>query len=272
MDLKQVLNDSKTFADGIEIVINNEKVTLGDLRNFSNSRQQEISEKLTAADKRLNDVGELAAAAAGLKEKYEAQIAEAERNGGRGKGTPTDDEFESDPFWAPVRKKYSAADETLKKLNDTVTNLGKAAERMATIWAQDRWKAQYERFSPRLAKSTKHKDMTFERVRDYAGSNKLLDEFGFPSVEKAILELTREEDFETRLAEARESGRQEGVLKGRMASSSRPTSASGPKKPEKSMVGEKGLEGLGDDVASDPELVRMLADLGAADTSEFGTA
>ena len=268
MNLKQVLDDEKTFADGIEIVINNEKVTLGDLRGLSRAKQEELSNRMKATEDKFTEVTNLATEAARLKGQLEEQLAAAGKNRTI---PPTEDELDSDPFWAPVKKRYGTIDSTVKELKDTVTKLGQAAERMATIWAQDRWKQQFNSLAPRLAKSSKHKDMTFEKVRDYAAEKKLLDDFGFPSVEKAILELTREEDFEARLAQARDEGRKEGETRGRLTASGRPTSATGPKKPEKSVVAEKGLEGLGDDVAADPELSRMLADLGAADPTDFGT-
>ncbi len=266
LDLMKILDDDKTFADGIEIVVNGEKGTLADLRGMSRKKQQELADRMKATEDKFTEVTNLATQAAALKQQLDEQLAKV----GKEKNPPTDDELDTDPFWAPVKKRYGTVDATVKELKDTVTKLGAAAERMATIWAQDRWRGQFDRLAPKLAKSSKHKDMTFEKVREFAATNKLLDEYGFPSVEKAIVELTRDEDFETRLAEARQQGIKEGETRGRLAASGRPTSATGPKKPEKSMVAEKGLEGLGDDVAADPELSKMLADLGAANPDEFG--
>lgn len=265
MEFSQILEDAKTFGDDISLEINGQKVTLGDIRGLTKKQQQALSEKMADTERKRTEVMQLAEQAANLKNSLEAQIAEVNK-----RVTPSaNDDFENDPFWAPVRKQLSGPQETIKELKGTVKQLTDSVTKIAGIWADDRWQSQYERAKPRL--KDKAKDWTFEKVRDYAAQNKLVDSHGLPSVEKAIMELTKEDELETIRKEAYERGLREGNTKGRMGVQPKPTSASGGvKQPENSMVAKKGLEGLGDDVASDPELMEMLSNLGAVDPEDFG--
>jgi len=270
LNLKMVLDDTKTYPDNTEFAIGNDKVTLGELRTARTQMEAELGKKTQAADDKFREVTELATKAAELKATYERQVADLQKNdkGNRG-GSTSEDEFESDPFWQPANKKFKAINETVQKMNDTVTKLAGAMEKATTIWAEDRWRGQFDRLAPRLQKIEKHKNMTYEQVRDYAAEHKLVDRHGLPSVEKAILELTAESERDSLIQEAFDKGRREGEMRGRLAATVRPTSASGPPNPEKSHVKDKGLEGLGDDVAEDKELTEMLAQLGATDPGNF---
>ncbi len=272
-NLKQVLDDAKTYPDTLEFAVGDDKVTLGELRAARADMEAEVAKKSKVVDDKFREVTDLATKAAELKATYERQVADLEKNNhGRERGATSDDEFESDPFWQPASKKFKAINDTVQKMNETVTKLAGAMEKATTIWAEDRWRSQFDRLQPRLQKIEKHKNMTYEQVRDYAAEHKLLDRHGLPSVERAILDLTAESEKEAAMQEAFERGRREGEMRGRLAATGRPTSASGPKKPDKSHVAEKGLEGLGDDVAEDKELTQMLADLGASNPADFGAA
>lgn len=263
LNLKQVLEDEKTFADGIEITINNEKVTLGDLRGLSRAKQNELSEKMAETERRRTEVMDLATKAADLQAQYEKQLAEV-----KNRPNPSEADFKNDPFWAPVRDALASPVKTVGELQDKLDKLTNAVTNVSKIWAEDRWAAQFDRSKGRL-KGDKFKDWTYEKARDYAAQNKILDNFGLPSVERAILELTKEDDLAQKLSEAREAGLKEGLTRGRMGVMPKPTSASGPKHPENSAVSEKGLEGLGDAVADDPELMRMLSELGAVNPEDL---
>jgi hypothetical protein len=261
---QDILDDEKTFADSIEFELGGRKVTLGDVRGLSRKKQQELSEKLADTERRRTEVLDLATKAAELKATLEAQVAEA----GKTRPNPTDDDFDKDPFWEPVRKRVAAESASAKELKDNLTKLTNAMTMATSIWAEDRWQGQFERGKTRL-KGDKFKDYTYEKVRDYAATNKILDKHGLPSVERAILELTKEDEKQVAIDEAFQRGLKEGQVKGRMGVMSRPTSAAGIKVPEKSVVAEKGLEGLGDDVAEDPELMKMLSDLGAVNPEDL---
>lgn len=257
MNLEEILADEKTFADSIEFELGGRKVNLGDLRGLSRKQRTDLADRMADTERKRAEVLQLAEQAANLKNSLDAQLAEAGK-----RAAPTDD-FDSDPFWGPVKKQFAPLTEINKKLEAKVTSLENAANQMAKIWAEDRWRSQFDRSKERL-KGDKFKDMTYEKVRDYAGTNKILDSYGLPSVEKAILELTKEDEIQTKVDEAFQRGLREGNVKGRMGVQPKPTSASGGAKlPENSMVAKKGLEGLGDDVAEDPEMMEMLSKLGA---------
>lgn len=257
MNLSQILEDDKTFADSIEVTINNEKVSLGDLRGLSRAKQKDLSDRIASTEAKRKEVLELAEQAANLKSSLETQLAEVGK-----RNAPTDD-IDNDAFWSPVSKRLAGTKQEITELRDTVTKLNNAANQMAKIWADDRWQGQYDRAKTRL-KGEKAKEWTYEKVRDYAGTNKVLDAYGLPSVEKAILQLTQEDEKQTAIDEAFQKGLREGQVKGRMNVMPRPTSASGAPPPNvKSSVAERGLEGLGDDVAEDKDLMEMLSQLGA---------
>lgn len=256
MDLDQILADEKTFADNIEFELGGRKVNLGELRGLSKRQRAELSDRMAETERKRAEVLQLAEQAAEVKGRLDAQLLEASK-----RTQPTDD-FDTDPFWAPVKKQLAPYADLNKQLNEKLSKLENAANQMANIWAEDRWQNQFERTKDRL-KGDKFKDMTYEKVRDYAGTHKLLDSYGLPSVEKAVLELTKEDEVQRKVDEAFQRGLREGNVKGRMGVQPRPTSAMGEKQPENSVVAKKGLEGLGDDVAADPELMDMLSQLGA---------
>lgn len=273
LNLKQVLDDAKTYPDTLEFTVGNDKVTLAELRTARAQMEDELKRKTKETADEYAKVTDLAAKAATIKMDLEKQLADASKAGSGNKSKQDDDDF-SDAFWNPVRKAYDsklqAFEESMKKYDDTIKKLAGAMERATTIWVEDRWRSQFDRLAPRLAKVEKHKNMTFEEVRDFAAKERILDAHGLPSVEKAILQLTRDAEKEIDVQEAFERGKREGEMRARLGASGRPTSASGPKKPDKSHVAEKGLEGLGDDVAEDKELSEMLANLGAVDPGDFG--
>lgn len=260
MTLEQILADPNTFADSIEMPIGTEKITLGQLRSLSNSRQKELSDKIASATARETVANDTASRAANLL----SELTTAKETLLAQKTTPpTEDDFEKEEFWGPVRKRYSAQD---KKIDDAVAKLDaltKAVTQVSTIWAEDRWQGQYEKVSPRLKKVDQYKDWDYTKVRDYAASNKILDSHGLPSVEKAVMELTKASDLEQIKKEAYEEGRKAAQSRARLESMPRPSSASGGKTlPKgKSSVEENGLEGLGDDVMNDSELMEQIAGL-----------
>jgi hypothetical protein len=261
MTLEQILSDKNTFADNIEFTIGNEKVTLGGLRELSATQQKNLSDKIAAASSQENVARDTAMKAANLL--AELQTAK-ETLSSQKTVSPTEDDFEKDNFWDPVRKRFSGSD---KKIDDAIAKidaLTKAVTQTATIWAEDRWQSQYEKVSPRLKKVDQYKDWDYTKVRDYAAQNKILDSHGLPSLEKAVMELTKANDFEQVKKEAYEKGLQEGRTKARLETMPRPASASGgsPRPKGKSAVEEVGLEGLGDDVMGDPELAELAASLG----------
>ena len=265
--LQEVLDDPKTFEDGIELEIKGVKTTLGDLRGLSSAQQKKISASLADAESKRNaaiaDAEKAAAILNGL------QTLEKETKETRTAPVGDEDDFDTNNWWTPVRKRLNPLEEQNKALQKQVKDLADSIGRAATIWAEDRWHGQYDRMSDRLKKSSKHKDMTYEQVRDYAAQQKLLDSYGFPSVEKAIMDLTKEDDIERIRREAHEAGVKEGATRARLGANPRPTSASGGRQQTKGLDPTKNLEDLGDAIVDDPELSEMLASLQGVSADDF---
>jgi len=260
MTLQDILNDKNTFADNIELTIGTEKVTLGGLRELSATQQRQLSEKMAGADQREKAAQETAMKAANLLAELETakQTLTAQKT-----TTTTEDDFDKEEFWGPVRKRLSERDKKIDEALAKLDALSKSVTQAATVWAEDRWQSQFEKTASRLRKVDKYKDWDYTKVRDYAATNKILDAHGLPSVEKAVAELTKESDLELAKKEAYEKGLKEGKTNARLESMPRPSSASGGKVAKgKSSVEENGLEGLGDDVMEDPELMDMISQLG----------
>lgn len=263
MTLAEILSDSKTFTDDMEMQLGEHKVKLADLRGLTAKQQRDLSEKLQAATQREQTAAEMAEKATGIfnnlsaLEKKALEMMPKERADG-------EDDFDTNNWWTPVRKRISAQEKTLNEAIEKVNTLNRSFEKAATMFATDRWMGQYERVAPKLKKSKDYADWDMAKVRDYATKNSILDEFGFPSVEKAVLQLTRVDDIEEAKRIAREEGFKEGQQRARMAAQTRPTSATGGRKSNKAAVEEHGLEGLGDDVANDAELMEMLEQTRAA--------
>lgn len=267
MTYEDIIKDDKNFADGLEIEISGQKVKLGDIRNLTKKQQADVTQRLNELQSERENVKKLSEQAANL---YATIKEQADRGDpGRTTAAPSPDEFETDPVWEPVRKRFKDISDHNKKLEESNTQLLNAMKSATLIFAEDRWQSQFERGKDRLKKNDKYKDWGYDKVRDYAAEHKILDKFGLPSVEKAIFDLTKEDELEAAKRDAYERGLKEGRTAGRMSSMARPTSATGPVKPEKSAVAERGLAGLGDDVANDPDLMQMLAEVGAIDPSEI---
>ena len=263
MTLEQILSDKTTFADNIELVIGNEKVTLGGLRELSAKQQKDLSDKIAGADAREREARETAVRAANLLSELEG--AKQKLTAAKDNPPPPTDDFDKEEFWAPARKALSARD---KKIDDAIAKidtLSKSIERAATVWATDRWQSQYERNAPKLKKVDAYKDWDYDKVLEYATKNNLVDANGFPSIDRAVADLTKSSDLDAIRKQAYEDGLKKGRTEARLESVPRPSSASGgaPRgKGAKSSVAENGLEGLGDDVMDDPEIMEQIAALG----------
>jgi hypothetical protein len=262
MTLQEILNDSKTFTDDLEMQLGEHKVKLGDLRGLTTKQQKDLSDKLTAASERERVATEMATKASEIYNNLDAMQKKAiEAEAARGKQpTGEEDEWETNNWWTPARKRVAALESQLKAEKAERESLKAAFEKAAVMFATERWSNQFERVASKLKKSKDYADWDRDKVREYATKNNILDEFGFPSVDKAVNQLTRVDDIEEAKKLAREEGIREGLQRSRLAATSRPSSAGGGKGAgaKRSAVEEHGLEGLGDDVMSDDELMQQL--------------
>ena len=256
MDFQTILKDEATYPDSAEITLGNEKVSLGQIRDLSRKQQKAISEQMDTLTRERNEVKTLAETTADLMTKLQAREAEAPKT-----VVPEANDFDNDDWWKPVRAKLTPLEASIKSLVDGQKALQNSMEKAALIFANDRWKGQFDRVKDRL-KAPKYSDWNFEKVRDYAATNKYLDEYGFPALDKAVEAITREDEMERIKQEAFEKGVREGSVKARLGANPRPTSASGGKPRATSALDpSKNFEDLGDAVADDRELAEMVAGL-----------
>ena len=257
--LQDVLNDKNNYADDIEITIGTEKLKLGEIRGFTAKEKKELSESLQAAKRDREQAAEVSTKAAEIYNTLDALSKKAADDAAKRQPSGEEDDFETNNWWTPVRKRMTAQEKQIQDAVTAVKTLTDSFTKAATMFATERWNNQYERVAPRLKKSKDYADWDVTKLREYATKNQIVDEFGFPSVEKAAQTLTRADDLEEVRREAYEKGKKEAEQRLRLASQARPTSATGGKLPKgKSAVEEMGLEGLGDDVMGDEELMDML--------------
>lgn len=261
MDFATILQDAVTFNDNIELTVGNEKVTLGDIRNLSRRQQEQVTNRMNELQREREEVKTLATKAAELLSRQEQpQTRQATQQAAGG------DDWDTDPFYAPIRTRISPLEKQLKEALDAVKQTQDQMQRAALIWANDRFAAEYRDNRDRL-KGDKYKDWRGEKAVDklaeYAAEHKLVDRFGMPSVSRAIDELTKEDEVDRIRKQAREEGIEEGKRQQRVSTMQRPTSASGGKgAASKGLDPTKNFEDLGDSVAEDPELVEMLSQIG----------
>ena len=265
MNIQEILAATDTLPDGTEMTFGEHKIKLGDIRSLTAKEKRELTEKMAAADTREGQARDTAMKAANLLSSLE----EARQGLEKQKTAPSsDDDFDTSEWWKPVKARFAERDAKIDQAIKGIESLTKSVGQAATIWAEERWQTQFERNAPRLKKVEAYKDWDYAKVRDYAAANKILDAHGLPSVEKTILELTKSSDLENTRKEAYEQGIQKGRNMSRMESMNRPASATGGKglPKGKSAVEEFGLEGLGDDVANDADIMEQLAKVGEIDS------
>jgi len=256
----ELLEATKDLPAETEFELGGKKLTLSAIREATATQQKKLEASLKDAEaKRQQAAGDAEKAAAILNNLQSLEKSQKESLERSQSASPEDD-WDTNNWWTPVRKRLEPLSKQNQELAQQVKQLNDALGRAAQIWAEDRWHGQYDRLQERLKKSPKHKEMSYEQVRDYAAQQRLIDSYCFPSVEKAILELTKEDDIERIRREAREEGMKEGMQRARLNATPRPTSASGGKPPAgKHVDPTRNLEDLGDVVMEDPELREMLS-------------
>lgn len=257
---EDVLKDDKNFPDTLELPIGDKKISLAELRSFTKAQQQRVADEMTAAQQTrqlaVRDSEKAAEVLANL-QKLQEDASKAVKV-----APDANDDFDTSEWWNPVRKRLSPLEKQYAETQKAIETLTNSLSRAATIFAEDRWDREFESGADRLKKNKQYADWDQPKVREYAVQNKLVDRHGFPSVSKAIQELTKADELELARQKAREEGLQEGLQRARMSTMSRPTSHSGKRSAGAVIDPTKNLEDLGDAVMDDPELTKMLADLG----------
>lgn len=271
MAFTDILGNLASYPDAYEFAVGDQKVTLGEVRAEAKRQQTAYAAQEANLTRERNEVKELATKAADLLSKAQP-LAEA---GARTEAKPaTADEFDSDPWWEPVRKQFSTRLTPLEaQLKDAMAKIdlqNKTLEKAALVFGKRVFREDYERSKGAL-KGDKYKDWRDpEKLANYAAQHQLVDELGFPSIEKAVSEITKEDELDRIRQEAYERGKNEGKSAQRMAGMARPSSASGKGgAPSKGLDPTKNFEDLGDEVMSDPDLSKMLSELNAIDPADI---
>lgn len=205
--LQEILADPKNYADELTIQIGDTPVPLGSLRSIGKSEQDRLTSELskatearTQAEKERENALSLSQKAAELNAALEARIAADPR------GTPTQDQFETDPWYEPIRKRLSKYDEAVTKFNDAVSKLENMQKNQAIVYADRLWDSEYEGL-----KFTDKNRKTRDEILKFAAENKIVDKHGIPSVRLAWDKMTEVD----RMAEAAEAARLEGIEQGK---------------------------------------------------------
>ncbi len=212
--LKEIL-DNAQFGDDVQFDFNGNKIPLKELRalraNFT-SEQQQIAQTRAKAEK---DALEAANVLAQLIEQQGKTPKPAAAEGG--------EEWEKDPLYAPILKKFSPVFDALKQSAAQQAKIAKDLERAQAVYAIDRMRGEFNR---RADKDGKVKGKTFKELAEEAVKANSIDEFGAPTLEPIIDRLTepdrREEYAATRIKEERKKWEDEQ----RAAGSTKPGSTS----------------------------------------------
>ena len=268
MDFAAILADDKTFTDDIEMTIGAEKVTLGQLRDLSKKQQATLTEQMNTLSRERNEVKELAVKAADLLSKAQPLADAGVTKQTEQRSTP-EDYWDTDPLYEPVRKRLSPLENQIKEQNNLIAKQQSALEKAAFIFGKRMFREDYERSKSRLSGDKYKEYRNPDKLAQYAVDHQLVDEFGLPSVEKAVADITREDETERIKREAYDKGLEEGRVNGRMASMTRPGSAAGTRAGAKgkALDPSKNFEDLGDAVADDPDIMKALSQLGDLDPS-----
>jgi len=248
--LEEIFSDTQNYPDNLTIKFNDTDIPLGSLRNANKSQRDALNAELTStkearrkADDQVANASKLAEQAAKLNADLEARLAADPR------GTPTADQFDTDPWYEPIRKRLAKYDEAVTKFNQAVESLTGMQKNMSMTWFQDRMDSQFAG----LKMSDKNRKSQDELLK-YAADNKIVDKFGVPSLILAWDKMTETD----RLAEASEKARLEGIEQGKreaFVGRVRPPSSVAPGSPPPQFTDWNQLT---DTALADPEIRRII--------------
>jgi hypothetical protein len=271
MDFSAILGDANTFPDTIEMTIGAEKVTLGQLRDLSTKQQNAVTERMNLLQTERNEVKELAVKAADLLSKAQP-LADAGATRQPAQSAAGEDYWDTDPYYEPVKKRLGPLEAQVKQALEGIKAQNATLERAALFIGKRMFRDDYERSKDRL-KGDKYKDYRDpDKLAQYAVDHQLVDEFGFPSVSKAVQDITKQDEIDRIREEAKQSGIEEGRRLARMSTMTRPTSAAGSRggaKPAKGLDPTKNFEDLGDVVGEDAELMEQISQIAGLDPSQL---
>ena len=279
MNFAEILSDEKTFTDDMEIVLPprgdgqaSQKVRLGDIRDLSRKQQQALAARLDETNKEFDKARSLATQAAEALAKIQGQATDTTTTTTKPvTTTDTEDYYETDPLYAPVRKRYSALEAQLKEAADKLKGQETIQTNLLTLLTRRMVRDDFDRVRDKL-KGDKYKEWRDpDKLANYAVQHRLVDDMGMPSLERAVSELTREDEVTAAYQRGIDEGRKKGTIDARLASMQRPTSASGKTAAQQpaGLDPTQNFEDLGDKIMDDPEALEMLSQLGALSPADI---
>lgn len=252
-----ILKDTATFPDAMEIDFGGSKVPLGSLRQFTAGELSAIAKRQQEVERNYSEATASRASALELSTKAQELYASLQAASKNVTVTnPADDPWETDPIYAPVRSRLAKSEATEKELRDTLKKLQATQDQLATIGGWDRWERQWQA----VPKDKRPKDKSMEDIVKYAAENKILDRFGIPSVSLAMEKLTEGDRVAEAEARGRAAGAEEAEARLRASTMPRPNYNPAPAQRKGSEVIDD-LDNLTERVLEDKELRQMVESL-----------
>jgi hypothetical protein len=201
------LNDTTEFTDASGV-----KFSLADLRSLSRMAE---GEKQTAAQKR-QEAEKLAAQAATLLQSLQEQ---AEKAGKPKEPAAGGEDWRKDPFYQPVASELDKFNAVVEKLNQTIAAQQKALDNAQAIYALERMRGQYN-----AAPESIRKAMKFEDLAKRAVSEKHVDGYNLPTLEKIIEKETEPERMKAYADQKIEEAKKEWQKEQAVAQNAKPGS------------------------------------------------
>jgi hypothetical protein len=257
---KADLNDDIAFEFG------GSKFTVGDVRKL---RKGLDAETKTAKQKR-EEAEQLAIQAATLltqlqEAEAKAKEAAAARKATEGNNGGNANDWRKDPFYAPVAEELARIsgtyDTAIKEVRELAGALKKTMDQYSSVYAYERLRAQYDRNADKLKGKGDFRELAKQAVE-----RKLLDDYGLPTLEPLISELTLPEriaaERKAAVDEAKATWEKEQAA--RSVASQRPGAAArfSVKKDEKppiAKIEELSSEKIMQGIADDPEFAKQMA-------------
>jgi choline dehydrogenase-like flavoprotein len=198
--------DTTEFTDASGV-----KFSVADLRSLSKMAE---GEKQTAAQKR-QEAERLASQAATLLASLQEQ---AEKATQKKEPVPGED-WRKDPFYQPVASELDKFNAVVEKLNTTIAAQQKALDNAQAIYALERMRSQYNAAPENIRKSMKFEDLAKQAV-----SEKHVDNYNLPTLEKIIEKATEPDRMNAFAAQKIEEAKKEWQKEQAVAQNAKPGS------------------------------------------------
>ena len=255
--LEEIIADRTAYADDMELTIGTEKVALGALRGLSAKQQDALQAEMVKATKAREQADAKFAEAMNLSTRA-AELYTKLNSAPPSPSGPSNDPYDTDPFYAPVRERLKAADErygkAVKDLQDTTKKFETMLTNASVSWYKREAKRELDAY-PHKDAAWYPKDKSLDDLISYAGQRHLLDEDGLPSVRRALDDMTREARDKAEAQAKYEEGVKAGEQRQMAAQLQRPTLGV---VPPPSKDAPTSFEQVKARVYSDPDLVRQV--------------